>query len=309
MLFRLYTSWSYWKHEVLTLDAFKEYMFFVGVAHSLRPLLKFTNIYQSIDIYFLPITLGVCAIITLFRKRPKGTVCYNIYGTDASIEIISGDLFKQSGAIVIPSNTSFDTEVNEQLISQNSIQGQFTKKILFNDINLLNRDIDCQLKNIQCCGKRLSKVGGKNKLYKVGTTVEIKDNNNDDDKTTKYYLVAMADLNEFGIASTDNEKLVNALNGLWEFISTKSSRPNIVNIPLLGTSFGRSNLKYYHTIILIAISYIKNRLDCSFVNKVRIVILDDIFFAHYEEIQCIQPIIKEICQAPSLLNILSFETK
>lgn len=302
VLFRLYRTLKYWKYEIFTYETFREYMFFVGVFYAIRPLLKFFN-YNYSDVCYLIIALSICVVIILLRKRPKGIFSYRIYGTDASIEIVSGDIFKQKGAIVIPCNTSFDTKVNEQIISRKSVQGIFTSEVLNGDVAYLDEKINYQLRDIQYCKERTSMVGGNSKIYKMGTTIEI----DWKDEKNKYYLLSMAELNEFGIASTDREKLVSAMEGLWDFIATKSSLPDVINIPLLGTNFGRSNLNAYSTVLLIAMSYIKNRHERALANKLRIIILDDVFLKHYEEIRRIQPIIKEFCNAPRLLNILNLE--
>lgn len=298
VLFRLYGTLKYWKHEIFTFETFREYMFFVGVFYAIRPLLKFFD-YEYSDVCYLLIALSICAIVILLRKRPMGIFSYRVYETDGSIEIALGDLFKQDGAIVIPCNTSFDTKVDGQIISRKSVQGIFTNKVLSGDISYLDEKINYQLRNVQCCKERTSIVGGNNKIYKMGTTIEI----DWKDEKNKYYLLAMAELNESGIASTSRKDLVNAMEGLWDFIATKSSLPDVINIPLLGTNFARSNLNVCFTILLISMSYIKNRHERALSNKLRIIILDDVFFKHYEEIRRIQPIIKEFCNAPNLLKI------
>lgn len=64
----------------------------------------------------------------LWKCRDMLSVSHRLDETDVSIEIQVGDIFTLIGAFVISTNTTFDTDMSEGLISEQSLQGKFTKK-------------------------------------------------------------------------------------------------------------------------------------------------------------------------------------
>jgi hypothetical protein len=88
-----------------------------------------------------------------------------------------------------------------------------------------------QLKAITCSiltGKRI----GKSKRYSYGTCVRL----NPKERTA--YLVAIADINEHGAASSSFNDLKESLSSLWVFIGTRGIKESLV-MPVLGTGFSR----------------------------------------------------------------------
>ena len=72
--------------------------------------------------------LGIAIVI--FRLIPKKRFGFKLDGKDITIELVSGDIFKQKGPIVVGSNTTFVT--SPEVISERSIQGIFTNKYFTN---------------------------------------------------------------------------------------------------------------------------------------------------------------------------------
>src|SRR5208337_635873 len=78
------------------------------------------------DFWFLFLIAGI--VIAIFLCKPKLTYGCKLCNRDIHIELVIGDLFKCDGALIIGSNTTFDTKISRELISEKSIQGQFTRK-------------------------------------------------------------------------------------------------------------------------------------------------------------------------------------
>jgi len=63
--------------------------------------------------------------------RPRLRVSCKLNGRDVTLEIAIGDISHFPGALIVGTNTTFDTHISRQLISEKSVQGQFTKLLLW----------------------------------------------------------------------------------------------------------------------------------------------------------------------------------
>ena len=168
--------------------------------------------------------------IAAARCRPKTYVCSNLNERDISIEIAVGDVFLFSGALVVGSNTTFDTQVSPNLISGGSVQGTFTRKYYSNE-EQLDTELAARLNGVQSeplQGRRI----GKSLRYPIGTTVRL------NPKGRTAYLVAIADINEHGVAEGSIEKLRVSLAELWVHVGSRGLKERLV-MPVLGTGFSR----------------------------------------------------------------------
>lgn len=161
---------------------------------------------------------------------PKTSVAYNLNGRDVSVEIAVGDVFAFPGALVVGSNTTFDTRVSPTLIAANSVQGRFTKTY-YSDEAQLDSELAAGLNGVrseQLQGHRQ----GKAVRYPIGTTVRL------NPKGRRAYFVAIADINEHGVAEGSFEKLRVALAELWVHVGSRGLKEPLV-MPVLGTGFSR----------------------------------------------------------------------
>jgi hypothetical protein len=151
-------------------------------------------------------------------------------GRDVAISIRVGDMFEMAGAFVIPSNTSFDTEINSNLISPKSVQGQFTKRF-YDSVAHLDTDLGNALASVTPESVDTAKPG-KPQLYSIGTTVRLSA------RGRTAFLLAIGTLNEYGVARATFNDLQNSLPRLWECIATQGTFEPIL-IPVLGSGFSR----------------------------------------------------------------------
>jgi len=166
----------------------------------------------------------------LWINRPKLSIIQQIPHRDIEIEIRVADMFDLKGSYIIGTNTTFDTEIGDDLIAEKSVQGQFTKKFFMDYKDLGNR-INEKLVTYPFDTVNFEKKGNV-KSYEMGTVVKIKKNN------IIAYFVAMARLNEQGVAQSSIEDIIISLNKLWEFISTHGGTEPII-IAIFGSRFGR----------------------------------------------------------------------
>jgi hypothetical protein len=162
--------------------------------------------------------------------RPRMTASHKLNGRDITIRISIGDMFAMPGALIVGSNTTFDTRISRELIAANSVQGLFTRKY-YGDETQLDRELESGLAALpftQLTGIRV----GKAKRYSVGTCARL-----NPPKRTAYF-VALADINEHGTASSSFEWLKDSLSKLWVFIGTRGLKEHLV-MPVLGTGYSR----------------------------------------------------------------------
>lgn len=184
---------------------------------------------QSWQLFFW---LGVA--LAIWQCRPTTSVKCKLSGRDVGIEIRVGNFFKQPGDFIVGINTTFDTRIEPSLISETSLQGQFTRKFYPSD-----SDFDGVVQNalagldfVQLPGPR----AGKDKEYPIGTTIRVRVKDGPGDRTA--YLVAMARINEHGNARTTPEDLREAMARLWAYIAERATKGALV-APVLGSRFGR----------------------------------------------------------------------
>lgn len=191
----------------------------------------FTNIkFNIIELLILVIILLIFSIID---NCPKLTRNFCIKNRDISIKVVVGDIFKQNGSKIIPTNTSFDTCMENEFISLKSIQGQFQNKYFKKNLNVLDNMITQSLSENKIRKKYDDGRNTKIPCYDVGTVAEI--NYNEE----RYYLLALADVNKKGSPIAKYDNIITSLQGLWNYLSENKHIDNLV-IPIIGT--GRAGI-------------------------------------------------------------------
>ena len=200
---------------------------FLGTLLAIKDVTEyfFPQIYNK-TFFDLALFFGIFFIIIC--NWPKKEFEFFIKNKDIKIKLVIGDILKQNASIIVPTNSTFDTKMENDFISIKSVQGQVQEKYFKNNLNTLNVLLDEALKDyeyIQLEDRRDSK----SKQYEIGTTAEI----NHSDK--RFYFVANSHINARG--QTVNPSLTNitdSLSRLWQYINECGHVENIA-IPLLGT--------------------------------------------------------------------------
>ena len=186
-------------------------------------------------------------VISVIRLIPRKRYHFKLEGRDIIIELVIGDIFKEQGPVIVGSNTDFIT--SSDIISHNSIQGLFTSKY-FTD----RRVIDQQIK---------SQVGDGS--HPIGTTVTIRASNK------IAYFVAIAEINDAGVAKSNIENIRLALGELWNHLSSKGEK-DILNVPILGSGYSRVSSPREILAKEIIKSFVASTSDHTFCDGLRLVI-------------------------------------
>jgi hypothetical protein len=169
-------------------------------------------------------------LIAAWGRKPHTRVSHKLNGRDVTIEIAVGDLFSFPGALIVGTNTTFDTRISRELISDRSVQGTFTRRY-YGDETQLDVELSAHLSNIPCQDLHGARCG-KAKRYPIGTCVRL------NPKQRTGYFLAIGDINEHGVASGTFDNLKEALVKLWVFVGRRGLKEALV-MPVLGTGFSR----------------------------------------------------------------------
>lgn len=153
---------------------------------------------------------------------------------DIKITLKVCDVLSNTGAVIIPTNTTFDTTMEDDFISPASVQGQYQLRYYKDNLGGLNSVISDSLRDIKYV--ELSD-GRKNKTYRypIGTVARISDGKK------RAYFLAEADINANGKpVNPDASDISTALVSLWERLSEIGNQEPY-SVPLLGT--GKAGVK------------------------------------------------------------------
>lgn len=181
--------------------------------------------------------LFVALIAILLHKKPLIHSSY--LGTkDIIMSLRISDLLTlKDSAIVIPTNTTFDTTMDGDFISIKSIQGQFQKQYYNTDFSELDVAIKRSLDEYFPSQYKVldDRIKTNSNRYDIGTVAKVTKNGQ------HYYFLAVADVNKSGKPeNVTMQSLTKALVGFWDFLS-KEGHTEPITIPVIGT--GRAGLK------------------------------------------------------------------
>ena len=205
-------------------------------------------------------------IIGFYRAWPRLSVKERISDTDADVEVRVGDIFSQPYAVIIGSNTTFDTAMDDKTISHKSLQGQFTQKYC-PSIPELDKQIDFALQNVSPRNTRnkQDKPYGKSKEYELGTVAPIHIGGK------RAYFVSIAVLNEHRVATSDRDDFLDSLPRMWAEIRRRGEFEPLC-CPVLGAGFSRLNLTREELIREIIKSFVTAIVEAKFCENLTVVI-------------------------------------
>jgi Domain of unknown function (DUF6430) len=231
---RAYLSAGYWRHGFSFKRVATAYLAALGVLWLLTEILVFYGLFPSAvawlrENWWLFPTCGM--LWAVWENRPRHAIGCSLKNRDVRVEIRIGDLFAGSSSVVVPCNTSFDTDVAGGLISKNSVQGQFTQR-LYTDVAHLDTDLAKALAEPFAPTGVRSQKRGKPLVYPMGTTVTLRP------QGRTAYFCAVAGMNAQGNASATFDDIQTALPKLWDHISSAGDHGDVV-VPILGSGFAR----------------------------------------------------------------------
>ena len=205
--------------------------------------------------------------IGLFRTtRP---IRATISDTDIRVEIRVGNLFSRrfDGALVVGSNATFDTSIEDGSIALDSVQGQFTQRYFRDSVGDLDERLRASLVRVgsRCTHTRASKAFGKFDEYDLGTMAKVEAVG----KTA--YFVAISRLNENKVAESDLSEYLDALPVMWEGIRARGGQDAVV-CPVLGTGYSRLPLNRMNAVRVLVRSFVAAAREGKLAERLTVVV-------------------------------------
>lgn len=171
------------------------------------------------------LAIAICLIVwRCANKMDKATI--SICGS--TVEIGYGDIFQEASKKVIAFNEYYDTVVDNLIISETSLNGQYIKNI-FTDVAALDKSIVDDDHLSRCtAGSETKRKAGKTKKYKLGT-IHVEGD---------YYLLAFAHVDKDNKAYLYVKDYVVCLLNMWDEIDIFYANQTVA-IPLLGSGITR----------------------------------------------------------------------
>ena len=234
------------------------------------------------------VVIGLLAGISRFLRRRAQTllVSQKLGQTDILIETRVDDIFNVEGAFVISTSTTFDTDMS--LIPEDSVQGQFIKKYYHNNAEHLDHDIEKELEGREYDVIEDNRRKQKNR-YEIGTVVKLQR------QKQVTYLVAAADMNEYGVDNGSLEEMRGVLVNLWHYIGERGQLVPLV-MPVLGTGHARLNVSREAMIREIMKSFIAACSEKKFCEKLTIVVWRKDYREHDINLQKLGDYLQHLCE-------------
>lgn len=231
----LRTISSQWK------DILSSFFAGIGVLFSLAEMLN--SIFKSdfgfnfLRTYTAQILVVLIVICFRLKWQSLSFTCF-LEDTDTRISLQVGNIFYQKGALVIPTNSTFDTTMDNEFISIHSVQGQYQQKYYLNNLSHLNNELQNALVDYPHIVVNDGRTTNTNR-YSIGTTCKI--SNTVKGKVQHAYFLAVADINKFGKPENVTlENLTQALVYFWQQLNQFGHLETIL-MPIIGT--GRAGIK------------------------------------------------------------------
>lgn len=151
----------------------------------------------------------------------------DIEGSEVIIK--SGDIFEEEGFKVISFNEYFDTQVNDGIISSESLNGIFINKYFDNNVQLLDSCIDnYRFDDEDKLEKNINRRDGKIQKFKIGTVCLYGD----------FILTAFTKFDEKNKAILTMPEYLEFLIKFWDEINRVYAQKS-VNVPVFGSGITR----------------------------------------------------------------------
>ena len=224
-----------------------------------------------------------------YKSWPRSSFVYQISDRDTSIELKIADAFTVNGALVVPTNNLFDTELLGDPAKAPSIEGQLIQQFFDGNSDYLKMEIDRQLSKDEYKDEIQSNDDGQDIVYKTGTTIRIQKNEK------IFYLIALTKLNEHRRAYGSEEYLKLSLARLWYWISERGDK-GVLIAPIFGTGHARIKIKREEVIKSIVRSFIASCSSKTYCDNLVIVLNPRDVISHQIDVEAIASFIEYSCK-------------
>jgi hypothetical protein len=210
---------------------FKQFLAYIsGISVALSLILIFVEIPTKKKLplggFFLIILLFIYVVIWL-RSNKLEQVNLNIEGSDVIVK--KGDIFEQSGFKSIAFNEYFDTQVDDIIISRQSLNGIFITERLGVSVGDLDKHIENYSFEVdERIGENTDRKAGKKIKFSIGTICVYND----------YLLTAFSKFDDKNRAWLTMPEYLGFLINFWDRVNRVYSQKS-VSVPIFGSGITR----------------------------------------------------------------------
>lgn len=181
----------------------------------------------------------LCSKSTRLISSNSGAHVYVKYGDFLAFDVVGEKPISRVNKVVAV-NRCFDTIVDDNIISRQSLHGQVMQSLYdkgMYDSSSLADDIQRQLERVKaehCFAPE--KVDGNRERYECGAVAEIKVSD-----ALTYFFLGLCTLDEANKPTTEKEEFVVAINRMIEYANARSQGYPVV-LPIIGTGLARTNI-------------------------------------------------------------------
>lgn len=147
----------------------------------------------------------------------------------STVIIKTGDIFEQEGLKAIGFNEYFDTQVDERIIAESSLNGKFIKEHLPCSVSELDDYIiKYRFESNEVKGKNTKRAEGKTQKYEIGTICVYCD----------YLLTAFSKFNRYNEAYLTVPEYIGFLINFWDKVNRIYAQKS-VSVPIFGSGITR----------------------------------------------------------------------
>jgi len=192
------------------------------------------------------------AAYAIFVSRPRSAYGRHLSTSRTELRYQIGDLFEQEGHLVIGFSDTFDTEIPD-IISRESVQGQFLDRIYLGDVARLDADLSeaLSVESEITIETSQAKPRGKRKRYALGTVAVI------GSAEKIYFCCAYSRMRNDNVAESSVDQLWSSLSKLWVIIRDRGQLEP-VSIAVVGSELARLSSQLSQTDLarLITLSFL-----------------------------------------------------
>ena len=174
--------------------------------------------------------LGLLALIYLviwFRSNRLNKININVEGSDVTIKV--GDIFQQPGLKAIAFNEYFDTQVDNNIIAEGSLNGIFIKDHLNAPVSELDQHIEkYAFDSSEILGDNSARRLGKKMRFQIGTICVYKD----------YLLTSFSKFDDNNMARLTMPEYLEFLINFWDKVNKVYAQQS-VSTPIFGSGITR----------------------------------------------------------------------
>ncbi|EAY1316420.1 hypothetical protein O0466_003236 [Salmonella enterica] len=177
---------------------------------------------------------GVCIIVLIIGYlwlwcRANSLREINLTIEESTVIIKTGDIFEQEGLKVIAFNEYFDTQVDEQIIAEASLNGKFIKEYLSCTVS----ELDDYINNYRFDTDEMKEVNterieGKKQKFEIGTICVYGD----------YILTALSKFDRHNEAHLTMPEYLGFLISFWDKVNRVYAQKS-VSVPIFGSGLTR----------------------------------------------------------------------